>query len=132
MGIAFCVSSYNRSGMHPAIKLRHLRAFLDIAAEENLSAVARRHGISQPALSRTLSELEDLLGTALFERAGRRLVGDAPATELIAADVRPRADAARAAARVAGRAGSEAAVSPPRGGVGSGSQEGVRRGGRGS
>jgi LysR family transcriptional regulator, pca operon transcriptional activator len=60
--------------MHPAIKLRHLRAFLDIAAEENLSAVARRHGISQPALSRTLSELEDLLGTALFERAGRRLI----------------------------------------------------------
>jgi LysR family transcriptional regulator, pca operon transcriptional activator len=60
--------------MHPAIKLRHLRTFLDIAAEENLSAVARRHGISQPALSRTLAELEDLLGTQLFDRTGRKLV----------------------------------------------------------
>jgi LysR family pca operon transcriptional activator len=60
--------------MHPAIKLRHIRAFLDIAAEGGLSAVARAQGISQPALSRTLAELEALLGEALFDRQGRRLV----------------------------------------------------------
>lgn len=60
--------------MHPAIKLRHIRAFLDIASDGNLSAVARRQGISQPALSRTLAELEDLLGIALFRREKRRLV----------------------------------------------------------
>jgi LysR family pca operon transcriptional activator len=60
--------------MHPAIKLRHIRAFLDIAAEGNLSSVARRHGISQPALSRTLAEMEDLLGAMLFRREKRRLV----------------------------------------------------------
>lgn len=60
--------------MHPAIKLRHIRAFLDIAAEGALSAVARRHGISQPALSRTLAELEDLLAVPLFRREKRRLV----------------------------------------------------------
>lgn len=60
--------------MHPAIKLRHIRAFLDIAADGNLSAVARRQGISQPALSRTLAEIEDLLGMALFRREKRRLV----------------------------------------------------------
>lgn len=60
--------------MHPAIKLRHIRAFLDIAAEGSLTAVARRHGISQPALSRSLAELEDLLGAALFRRERRRLV----------------------------------------------------------
>lgn len=60
--------------MHPALKLRHIRAFLDIAADGSLSSVARRHGISQPALSRTLAEMEDLLATPLFRREKRRLV----------------------------------------------------------
>ncbi len=60
--------------MHPAIKLRHIRAFLDIAAEGSLSSVARRQGITQPALSRTLAELETLLATPLFRREKRRLV----------------------------------------------------------
>lgn len=60
--------------MHPGIKLRHVQAFLDIAAEGSLTAVARRQGISQPALSRTLAELEDLLGVSLFHREKRRLV----------------------------------------------------------
>lgn len=60
--------------MHPGIKLRHIRAFLDIAAEDSLSAVARAQGITQPALSRTLAELEDLLGQTLFHRQGRSLV----------------------------------------------------------
>ncbi|WP_151719519.1 LysR substrate-binding domain-containing protein [Gemmobacter serpentinus] len=63
-----------RSVMHPGVKLRHIRAFLDIAAEGGLSIVARAQGITQPALSRTLAELEDLLGQPLFLRQGRRLV----------------------------------------------------------
>ncbi len=60
--------------MHPAIKLRHIRLFLEVAAGYTLSAVARRQGITQPALSRTLGELETLLGRPLFIRQGRRLV----------------------------------------------------------
>ncbi|MFN4154461.1 MAG: LysR substrate-binding domain-containing protein [Paracoccaceae bacterium] len=60
--------------MHPAIKLRHIRAFLDIAREGSLTAVATAQGISQPALSRTLAELEALLSQPLFRREGRRLV----------------------------------------------------------
>ncbi|NUB46224.1 LysR family transcriptional regulator [Fertoebacter nigrum] len=60
--------------MHPGIKLRHIRAFLDIAAEGSLTAVARAQGITQPALSRSLAELEALLGQPLFHRQGRRLV----------------------------------------------------------
>jgi LysR family transcriptional regulator, pca operon transcriptional activator len=60
--------------MHRGVKLRHIRAFLDIASEGSLSAVARSQGITQPALSRTLAELEDLLGAALFRRVNRRLV----------------------------------------------------------
>ena len=65
---------HNSMIMHPAIKLRHIRAFLDIAAIGALSPVARAQGISQPALSRTLAELEDLLGIALFRRERRRLI----------------------------------------------------------
>lgn len=65
---------HNRFAMHRGIKLRHIRTFLDIAAEGGLSAVAREQGITQPALSRTLAELEALLGTALFLRQGRRLI----------------------------------------------------------
>ena len=59
--------------MHPAIKLRHIRAFLDIAGQGSLTAAARAQGLTQPALSRTLAELETLLGTKLFLRQGRRL-----------------------------------------------------------
>lgn len=60
--------------MHPAIKLRHIRAFLDIAASGNLSAAAAAQGVTQPALSRSLAELEDLLGAQLFLREKRGLV----------------------------------------------------------
>lgn len=60
--------------MHPGIKLRHIRVFLDIAARGNLSAAARAQGITQPALSRTLAELETLLGVPLFRRERRRLI----------------------------------------------------------
>lgn len=64
----------NRSAMHPGVKLRHIRAFLDIAAEGGLTAVARAQGITQPALSRTLAELEALMGQPLFLRQGRKLI----------------------------------------------------------
>lgn len=64
----------NRAVIHPAVKLRHIRAFLDIATQGSLSGVARAQGITQPALSRTLAELETLLGQPLFLRQGRRLV----------------------------------------------------------
>lgn len=63
-----------RSIIHPGIKLRHIRAFLDIASEGGMSAAARAQGITQPALSRTLAELEDMLGQQLYLRQGRRLV----------------------------------------------------------
>lgn len=65
---------HNRFDIHPGIKLRHIRAFLDIASEGGMSAVARRHGVTQPALSRSLAELEAMLGQALFLRQGRRLI----------------------------------------------------------
>lgn len=64
---------HNETAIHPGLKLRHIRCFLDIAAAGNLSAVARAQGITQPALSRTLAETEALLGVNLFRRENRRL-----------------------------------------------------------
>lgn len=65
---------HNQTGIHPGLKLRHIRAFLEIAAAESLSVAARAQGISQPALSRTLAEAEALLGVVLFRRESRRLI----------------------------------------------------------
>ena len=58
----------NRSAMHPGVKLRHIRAFLDIAAEGGLTAVARAQGITQPALSRSIQALEAGVGAPVLER----------------------------------------------------------------
>lgn len=58
--------------MHKGIKLRHIRAFLDVHEEGGISAAARKQGISQPALSKTLAELEAMLGGALLIRRGRK------------------------------------------------------------
>ena len=55
------------------IKLRHLQLFLETANLQSLSSAADRLGISQPAASQTLKELEEILGAKLFNREGRSL-----------------------------------------------------------
>ena len=49
------------------------RAFLVTAEEGSLSAAARALDMTQPTLGRQVTALEDELGVALFERAGRGL-----------------------------------------------------------
>ncbi|MEN9646989.1 MAG: hypothetical protein RL238_3658 [Actinomycetota bacterium] len=51
------------------VEIRHLRAFLAIAEERNLTRAARHLHITQPALSRTLAQLERELGTTLVDRS---------------------------------------------------------------
>ncbi|MCA1299524.1 pca operon transcription factor PcaQ [Stappia indica] len=50
------------------IKLRHLTAFLEIARRLSLTEAAAALSVTQPAISRTLKELEDRLGVTLMER----------------------------------------------------------------
>ncbi|MBF8756854.1 pca operon transcription factor PcaQ [Pseudomonas guariconensis] len=50
------------------IKYRHLLCFLEIARQGSLARAADVLAISQPAISKTLRELEELLETRLFER----------------------------------------------------------------
>ena len=56
------------------INLRHLRTFLTLARVANFSETGRRLGLSQSAVSRHISGLEEMLGLRLFERLGRRAV----------------------------------------------------------
>ncbi|HEX4252799.1 MAG TPA: LysR family transcriptional regulator [Pseudonocardia sp.] len=55
-------------------ELRHLRAFVAIAEEGNLTRAAARLHLTQPALSRTLQQLEAHLGVRLVERSTHHLV----------------------------------------------------------
>lgn len=53
------------------IELRDLRLFLGVAQARSFSLCADRHGISQPALSRAIRQMEDRLGARLFDRDTR-------------------------------------------------------------
>lgn len=55
------------------VEIRHLRAFLAIAEERNLTRAAQRLHLTQPALSRTLAQLERLVGTRLVDRSTHHL-----------------------------------------------------------
>ena len=53
------------------IKFRHLQCFLAVARQGSLQKASVTLSITSPAVSKTLKELEDMLGMPLFER-GRR------------------------------------------------------------
>ncbi len=54
-----------------AIRLRHLTVFAEVARLGNIARAADAMHVSQPAVTKTIKELERLLGTALLARAGR-------------------------------------------------------------
>ncbi|QUQ64518.1 LysR family transcriptional regulator [Kutzneria sp. CA-103260] len=54
-------------------ELRHLRGFEAVARLKSFTQAANDLTITQPALSRTIRQLEDAVGTALFERDSRHV-----------------------------------------------------------
>jgi LysR family transcriptional regulator, pca operon transcriptional activator len=58
----------------PRIRFRHLHCFLETARLGSLSMAAQALHVSQPAASKSIKELEDILSVSLFDRSGRRLV----------------------------------------------------------
>nr|WP_242489927.1 pca operon transcription factor PcaQ [Noviherbaspirillum cavernae] len=61
--------------------MRHLHCFLAAAQERNLRKAADKLHLTQPAISKTLSELEEIVGVKLLERnrLGARLTRDGEA-----------------------------------------------------
>ena len=53
---------------HQRIKLRHLRTFVEIARRGALKHTAKELNMTQPAVSKVLKDLEDILGYRLVER----------------------------------------------------------------
>ncbi|RTL44243.1 MAG: LysR family transcriptional regulator [Burkholderiales bacterium] len=62
---------------------RRLAVMASLADKRNMPAVAREFGITQPAVSAALKDLETRLGVSLFERTARGLA-PTPAGEIVA------------------------------------------------
>ena len=57
--------------MDVRIKFRHLHTFIEVARHKSVGKAADVLSVTQPAVTRTIRELEDYLGADLFEKEGR-------------------------------------------------------------
>jgi DNA-binding transcriptional LysR family regulator len=92
------------------LELRHFRYFAAVAEERSIGRAAERLGLTQPALSRQLRDLEREVGVNLVERASRGIVltpaGESlyeTSAEILRTAVRLPAEAQRAARGVSRR-----------------------------
>ncbi|HCC11694.1 MAG TPA: LysR family transcriptional regulator, partial [Atlantibacter hermannii] len=67
--VSFLTSAMEKNGLFSQrIRLRHLHTFVAVAQQGTLGRAAETLNLSQPALSKTLNELEQLTGERLFDR----------------------------------------------------------------
>lgn len=61
---------------HPSYNatIRHLRAFLSVARQRSFTRAAAELNLSQPSLTMTVRQIEDIVGAALFDRTTRNVV----------------------------------------------------------
>lgn len=79
------------------MELRHIRYFIAVAQELNFTRAAQKLLIAQPPLSRQIRDLEEELGTVLFERSahGLRLTSEGNAFLQYAFQIMDMVDRAR-------------------------------------
>ncbi len=77
-GSSVVVSLNKLPTLHNWLRLRHLQLIETLADTGNMHATAQQMGLSQPAVSKMLREIEQMFDFALFDRQPRELV----ATEL--------------------------------------------------
>ena len=53
------------------VKFRHLQTFVEVSRQKSVMKAAELLHVSQPAVTKTIRELEEVLGVAVFERDGR-------------------------------------------------------------
>src|SRR4051794_13033183 len=93
----------DRRLLDPRIKLRHIVCFLEVTRLKSVMKAANALGITQPAASKTIQELELVLGVPLFDRSRRNLFLT-PFGEIFSAMPAPASPRfARASTRSAGR-----------------------------
>lgn len=92
------------------MELRHLRCFIVLAEELHFGNAARRLHITQPPLSSSIRQLEESLGTRLFERDSRSVrltaVGAAFLPEALRAVAQAQATEEAGRALAAGKVGN--------------------------
>ena len=91
------------------MELRHLRYYVAVAEQENVSRAALKLHVSQPALSRQIRDLEEELGFLLLERSAKsvRLTGAGRVFLAESRAVLQRAEEAVKAARAIAAGGGE-------------------------
>lgn len=82
----------------PDLDMRQLQAVLAVAEQRSFVAAAALLRLSQPALTRMIQRVEDVLGVALFERSTRRVALTGAGREFVAVAERVLNDL-----RIAGR-----------------------------
>lgn len=99
------------------MELRHLRYFEAVARHSHVTRAAAEIRIAQPALSKQISQLEQELGVALFDRVGRSLrlteAGEALLPHARAVMAQVEAAKAEMAERVGLRRGRATVGTPP-------------------
>ena len=68
---------------HRMVASRHLEALIEIGECQSVTFAAHKMGVSQPAVQRSLRELEQLVDERLFERRSRRMTPTAAGDILI-------------------------------------------------
>jgi LysR family transcriptional regulator, pca operon transcriptional activator len=71
MRITACLHSENGMILSDQLKLRHLEVFVEVARQGSVTLAAEALGLTQPAVTRALRELEAVCGKPLVERHGR-------------------------------------------------------------